>query len=83
MNNKITELYQDFLNFSKLIFSSDFNTEKELSIRGQTLVEFMLLLFIIVFISTFFMKIINHNISSYWRYFVSVIVDDKTVSIKY
>jgi ABC-type phosphate transport system permease subunit len=83
MNRLLFEILQDFTSFSKLVLTNEINATHNKGIKGQTLVEFMLLLFIIVFLSTFFMKLVNHNISAYWRYFVSVVVDDPTVKIKY
>ena len=83
MNKLFFEILQDFTSFSKLLFSNEINAGHKRGIKGQTLVEFILLLFIIVFISTFFMKLVNHNIAAYWKYFVSVVVDDKTVRIRF
>ncbi len=83
MNNNLLTLFKEFIHFSSSLFSGKFDADHKTSESGQTLVEFMLLLFIIVFLSTFFMKIVNHNISIYWRYMVGVVVDDPKVIIKF
>jgi hypothetical protein len=83
MNRLFFEILQDFISFSKLVLTNDINATQKKGVGGQTLVEFMLLLFIIVFISTFFMKIVNSNIANYWLAFVSIVIDDGSFKLKF
>lgn len=50
---------------------------KNLSERGQSIVEFVLLLAAITFLSYFFIAVMNRNIGRYWEYSVNLIVNDK------
>lgn len=50
---------------------------KNLSERGQSIVEFVLLLAAITFLSYFFVAVMNRNIGRYWEYSVNLIVNDK------
>ncbi len=45
---------------------------------GQSLVEFILLLLVIVTLSFGFIRVANGNLSEYWRAYVRLIVDDPT-----
>jgi hypothetical protein len=45
--------------------------------RGQSLVEFILLLSVIAGISFAFMIFMNKSLSRYWQYSVNLIIDDK------
>ena len=45
--------------------------------RGQSIVEFVLLLAAITFLSYFFIAVMNRNIGRYWEYTVNLIVNDK------
>ena len=50
--------------------------KKYLGQRGQSIVEFVLLLSAIASISYFFMGFMNANIARYWEYSVNLIVND-------
>jgi Flp pilus assembly pilin Flp len=45
--------------------------------KGQTLVEFVLLLAVISLISYGFVSIMNRNIGGYWEHCVNLIIHDK------
>lgn len=45
--------------------------------RGQSLVEFVLLLMVISGISWGFVALMNRNLAKYWEYYANLIVDDK------
>lgn len=45
--------------------------------RGQTLVEFVLLLAVISTISYGFVSIMNRNIGGYWEHCVNLVIHDK------
>lgn len=47
--------------------------------KGQTLLEFMLLMSLIAIISFAFMKVINTNLGERWTKFVNIIIDDPNV----
>ena len=47
-----------------------------LSQRGQSLIEFMLLLVAVATISFTFVKVVNNQIASRWASIVKIIVDD-------
>jgi hypothetical protein len=50
---------------------------KKFNERGQSIVEFVLLLAAISFLSYFFIAVMNRNIGRYWEYSVNLIVNDK------
>ncbi len=50
---------------------------KKNSERGQSIVEFVLLLAAITFLSYCFIAVMNRNIGRYWEYSVNLIVNDK------
>jgi hypothetical protein len=45
--------------------------------RGQTIVEFVLLLFVITMVSYGFVAVMNRNLARYWDYSAGLIVNDK------
>ncbi len=49
--------------------------------KGQTLVEFVLLLAVISLISYGFVSIMNRNIGAYWEHSVNLIVNDGPASL--
>ena len=51
--------------------------KKKLGQKGQTLVEFVLLLAVISSISYVFVSFMNRNLSKYWEYSVNLIITDK------
>jgi len=59
---------------------------KRLGQRGQSIVEFVLLLAVITGLSYGFVAMMNKNLATYWQYSANLIVDDKpgtkTVSFK-
>ena len=52
-------------------------SKKVLGQRGQTVIEFVLLLAAITFISWGFIMFMNKNIGKYWEYSANLIVNDK------
>jgi flagellar biogenesis protein FliO len=48
---------------------------------GQTLVEFIFLLAIIMTLSILFMKVVNQNLATYWQFFVTKIVNDPSIKL--
>jgi hypothetical protein len=50
---------------------------KRLNQRGQSIVEFVLLLAVISLISYTFVAVMNKNLARYWQYSANLIVDDK------
>lgn len=50
--------------------------------RGQTLVEFVLLLASISIISFSFLKLVNGNISDRWERIYKAILDDETQTLR-
>jgi len=69
MSNKLRKILStDFLEF----------LEKTESERGQSVVEFVLLLLVIMGFSMLFLALTNRNLSTYWRYLVKIVVDDPT-----
>lgn len=51
--------------------------KKSLNERGQSIVEFVLLLAVISGISYGFVAIMNKNVARYWEYSANLIVNDK------
>ncbi len=47
-----------------------------LSERGQSIVEFVLLLAAIASVSFFFVAIMNRNIARYWEYSANLVIND-------
>jgi hypothetical protein len=54
-----------------------FNIKKRLNQKGQSLIEFVLLLTVISGISFMFVSLMNKNITRYWEYAVNLVIDDK------
>ncbi len=50
---------------------------KRLNQRGQSLVEFVLLLAVISMLSYGFVSVMNRNIGNYWQYAVNLIINDR------
>jgi hypothetical protein len=50
---------------------------KALGQRGQSIVEFVLLLAVITGLSYGFVAVMNKNLARYWEYSANLIVDDK------
>jgi len=50
--------------------------------KGQSLVEFVLLLSVIMLISLLFLKLINTNIANYWQAMGTVLLEDPTQRIE-
>jgi hypothetical protein len=46
--------------------------------RGQSLIEFVLLLLVVATISFMFVKLVNSQIANIWVDFAKIIVDDET-----
>jgi hypothetical protein len=53
--------------------------KKGISERGQSIVEFVLLLSVITGLSYGFVAVMNRNLARYWDYSASLIVNDKPV----
>jgi hypothetical protein len=56
--------------------------KKKQNQAGQTLVEFVLLLLMVVLISFSFIRVANTNLSKYWSAYVRLIVDDPAENSK-
>jgi hypothetical protein len=54
-----------------------FNLLKRVGQKGQSLIEFVLLLTVISGISFMFVSLMNKNITRYWEYAVNLVIDDK------
>ncbi len=54
-----------------------FNLLKQVGQKGQSLIEFVLLLTVISGISFMFVSLMNKNITRYWEYAVNLVIDDK------
>ena len=50
--------------------------------RGQSLVEFVLLLSVIMLTSLLFMKLINTNVAKYWQAMGTVLTEDPNQTIR-
>ena len=50
---------------------------KRFNQRGQSLVEFVLLLAVISMLSYGFVAVMNRNIGNYWQYAVNLIINDR------
>ncbi|MEX1099488.1 MAG: hypothetical protein WEB87_03610 [Bacteriovoracaceae bacterium] len=50
--------------------------------RGQSLVEFVLLLTIVMLISVGFLKIVNTNVAKYWLAMGQMLVEDDTQTLE-
>lgn len=53
------------------------NFYKALSERGQSIVEFVLLLAVITGLSYGFVAVMNKNIARYWEYSANLVVNDR------
>lgn len=62
--------------------AQDLKNKEILNQRGQSLVEFVLLLSVIMIISLLFLKLVNTNIAKYWQAMGTVLLEDPTQSIK-
>ena len=54
-----------------------FNFKKKPNQKGQSLIEFVLLLTVISGISFMFVSLMNKNITRYWEYAVNLVIDDR------
>ncbi len=52
-------------------------SKKRLNEKGQTLVEFVLLLSVISGLSYGFVSFMNSNLARYWEYSVNLVIDDR------
>jgi hypothetical protein len=50
--------------------------------KGQSLVEFVLLITSIMLISLLFLKVTNTNIAKYWLYMGKLLMEDETQSLE-
>lgn len=50
--------------------------------KGQSLVEFVLLLAIVMVISMGFLKVINTNVADYWQAMAQMLVEDETQQLE-
>ncbi len=63
----------------QVFFERSFSTQSlHSNQRGQSLVEYALLLLVITTISFAFMSFTNQSLGKYWMYFTRLIVDDPT-----
>ena len=66
----------------KLKFWNLFPLKLKNNIKGQTLVEFLLLLLVITAISMAFMRLTNQGLAKLWISFAKIIIDDPVESAK-
>ncbi len=57
------------------IFPSE-NRRETLGQSGQTLIEFILLMLMVIFLSFGYMKIVNGNLAKRWERLVNIVVND-------
>lgn len=50
---------------------------KVLNQKGQSIVEFVLLLVVVAGISYGFVSFMNRNLGRYWEYYANLVIDDK------
>ena len=50
---------------------------KKMGQRGQSIVEFVLLLAVIASLSYVFVAVMNNNLAKYWEYSANLIINDK------
>ena len=50
--------------------------------KGQSLVEFVLLLSVIMLLSLGFLKVVNGNVSKYWLAMAKVLVEDDSQELR-
>lgn len=63
--------------FGKLLLFRKLKIQFIHNSRGQTVVEFVLLLVVMTSISFAFVKFINKNLGSYWEYSANLVINDK------
>lgn len=68
MVRRIVSRVQEKLNKAKAVLNE----------RGQSLIEFVLLLLVVATISFMFVKLVNGQIATIWVDLVKIIVDDET-----
>jgi len=68
--------------FHRVFFSAQMFFKTKLNQRGQTLVEFILLMAVIMTISLMFMKIVNSNLAIYWKFIVTKVVGDPSIRLE-
>ena len=50
--------------------------------RGQSLIEFVLLLSVIMIVSLLFLKLVNTNVAKYWKAMGIVLLEDRSQSVE-
>jgi len=65
----------------RTIFTYNDFFKTKLNRRGQTLVEFILLMVVIIGVSMLFMKLVNSNIAIYWKFIVTKVVGDPSIRL--
>jgi hypothetical protein len=50
--------------------------------NGQSIVEFVLLLVVVMTLSLVFLKFVNINLADQWKLFVTIIVDDPNIKLE-
>ena len=50
---------------------------KVMNQKGQSIVEFVLLLVVVAGISYGFVSFMNRNLGRYWEYYANLVIDDK------
>lgn len=68
MIGRIVTRFRQKLNKAKVVLGQ----------RGQSLIEFVLLLLVVATISFMFVKLVNSQIASIWVDFAKIIVDDES-----
>ena len=49
--------------------------------KGQSLVEFVLLMSVIMFLSIGVIKVVNGSIAKYWAHFATIVIDDPDIKL--
>jgi hypothetical protein len=58
------------------------NSNLTLNEDGQSIVEFVLLLVVVMTLSLVFLKFVNINLATQWKQFVTIIVDDPNIKLE-
>jgi hypothetical protein len=70
-----------FMKYWKILLQTKF--VKALGERGQSILEFVLLLLVITGVSYGFVLILNKNIARYWEYSANLILNDRAGGTKH
>lgn len=68
---------KEIMKSRKLIPRLNFKPLQSLGEKGQSIVEFVLLLLVITLVSYSFVAVMNGNIARYWEYAANLVVNDR------